>query len=124
MIVKDCGPDSPFPTFREKLAVNLWRCPFFSERQLLARERRNKQTMGQKREQTIEVEFTEADKECLVRLVKELVAKGAEGDKVRSDISRRQKVGSPQQTAESSTSPNPSRRATSRHGSRRRRRER
>ena len=42
--------------------------------------------MGQKREQTIEVEFTEADKECLVRLVKELVAKGAEGDKVRSDI--------------------------------------
>ena len=104
--------------------MNLWRCPFFTERQLLARERRNKQTMGQKREQTIEVEFTEADKECLVRLVKELVAKGAEGDKVRSDISRRQKVGSPQQTAESSTSPNPSRRATSRHGSRRRRRER
>ena len=74
--MKDCGPDSPFPTFREKLAVNLWRCPFFSERQLLARERRNKQTMGQKREQTIEVEFTEADKECLVRLVKELAAKG------------------------------------------------
>jgi hypothetical protein len=48
--------------------------------------------MGQKREQTIEVEFTEADKECLVRLVKELVAKGAQGDKVRRGISPSQKM--------------------------------
>jgi hypothetical protein len=53
--------------------------------------------MGQKREQTIEVEFTEADKECLVRLVKELVAKGAQGDKVRRGISPSQKDGSPRQ---------------------------
>lgn len=55
-------------------------------------ERCKQQAMGQKREQTIEVEFTEADKECLVRLVKELVAKGAQGDKVRRGISPSQKM--------------------------------
>ena len=40
--------------------------------------------MGQKRELTIEVKFTEADKECLARLVKELQKVGAEGSKVRA----------------------------------------
>ena len=79
----------------------------------LAPERCKQQAMGQKREQTIEVEFTEADKECLVRLVKELVAKGAQGDKVRRGISPSQKM---------VPIPEP-RRVTSRHGSRRRRRE-
>lgn len=39
--------------------------------------------MGQKREATVEVAFTESEKECLVRLVKELQKQGAEGDKVR-----------------------------------------
>jgi hypothetical protein len=39
--------------------------------------------MGQKREATVEVAFTESEKECLVRLVKELQRQGAEGDKVR-----------------------------------------
>ena len=34
--------------------------------------------MGQKRELKIEVRFTEADKECLARLVKELQKVGAE----------------------------------------------
>ena len=85
-------------------------------------ERCKQQAMGQKREQTIEVEFTEADKECLVRLVKELVAKGAQGDKVRRGISPSQKDGSPRQQLRHPISE--PRRATSRHGSRRRRRER
>lgn len=40
--------------------------------------------MGQKRELKIEVRFTEADKECLARLVKELQKVGAEGSKVRA----------------------------------------
>ena len=40
--------------------------------------------MGQKRELKIEVKFTEADKECLARLVKELQKVGAEGSKVRA----------------------------------------
>jgi len=95
-------------------------CPFVGH--TLAPERCKQQAMGQKREQTIEVEFTEADKECLVRLVKELVAKGAQGDKVRRGISPSQKDGSPRQQLRHPI-PEP-RRATSRHGSRRRRRER
>jgi hypothetical protein len=66
-------------------------CPLFVGH-TLAPERCKQQAMGQKREQTIEVEFTEADKECLVRLVKELVAKGAQGDKVRRGISPSQKM--------------------------------
>ena len=40
--------------------------------------------MGQKRELTVEVAFTEADKECLARLVKDLVKLGAKTDKVRA----------------------------------------
>ena len=78
--------------------------------------------MGQKREQTIEVEFTEADKECLVRLVKELVAKGAQGDKVRRGISPSQTHASPRQQPIHPT-PDP-RRETATQGSRRRRWER
>jgi hypothetical protein len=39
-------------------------------------------TMGQKREKTMDVEFTEADKESLARIVKELQKMGATGDKV------------------------------------------
>jgi len=40
--------------------------------------------MGQKRELTIEVAFTEADKECLARLVKDLVKLDAKTNKVRA----------------------------------------
>jgi hypothetical protein len=50
------------------------------------------------------------------------VAKGAQGDKVRRGISPSQKDGSPRQQLRHPI-PEP-RRATSRHGSRRRRRER
>jgi|TARA_B100001142_G_scaffold117715_1_gene119891 hypothetical protein len=40
--------------------------------------------MGQKRERTIDLaSFGDGDKECLVRLVKELAKEGATGDKVR-----------------------------------------
>lgn len=46
-------------------------------------------SMGQKREKTMEVTFTEADKESLVRIVKELQKMGAKGAKVRT---RRPKV--------------------------------
>lgn len=38
--------------------------------------------MGQKRELTVEVAFTEADGACLARLVKDLVKLGAKTDKV------------------------------------------
>ena len=39
---------------------------------------------GQKRERTIDLaSFGDGDKECLVRLVKELAKEGATGDKVR-----------------------------------------
>jgi hypothetical protein len=41
-------------------------------------------TMGQKRELSLEVKFTEADKECLGRLVKDLVKLGATTSKVRA----------------------------------------
>ena len=111
------------PPFRKSEKNNLLCrfCPLFVGH-ALAPERCKQQAMGQKREQTIEVEFTEADKECLVRLVKELVAKGAQGDKVRRGISPSQKDGSPRQQLRHPI-PEP-RRATSRHGSRRRRRER
>ena len=40
--------------------------------------------MGQKRELSLEVKFTEADKECLGRLVKDLVKLGATTSKVRA----------------------------------------
>ena len=40
--------------------------------------------MGQKRELTVEVAFTEADGACLARLVKDLVKLGAKTDKVRA----------------------------------------
>jgi hypothetical protein len=40
--------------------------------------------MGQKRELTVEVTFTEADKDCLARLVKDLVKLSAKTDKVRA----------------------------------------
>ena len=44
--------------------------------------------MGQKRELTDEVAFTEADKECLARLVKDLVKLSAKTDKVRARAGR------------------------------------
>ena len=44
--------------------------------------------MGQKRELTVEVAFTEADKACLARLVKDLVKLGAKTDKVRARAGR------------------------------------
>ena len=44
--------------------------------------------MGQKRELTAEVAFTEADKECLARLVKDLVKLGAKTDQVRARAGR------------------------------------
>jgi len=51
-------------------------------RRLLRRPLRLPAKMGQKRETSLAVEFVEADKECLVRLVKELAKEGAAGDKV------------------------------------------
>ena len=44
--------------------------------------------MGQKRELTVEVAFTEADKECLARLVQEPVKRGARTDTARARAGR------------------------------------
>ena len=49
--------------------------------------------MGQKRELTVEVTFTEADKDCLARLVKDLVKLSAKTDKVRARARPRHIIG-------------------------------